>query len=99
MIPQIINILAAAYLPKHAYLYHFQNTIYYGVPDKPQAFWVDQFVYLGGVNMRIFVVKKGTIIRAAVFILLVVGAIVYTQVALVDARRYQASQNPCRSAG
>ncbi|MDD5017392.1 MAG: polysaccharide deacetylase family protein [Eubacteriales bacterium] len=35
--------------------------------------------------MRIFVVKKSTIIRAAVFILLVVGAIVYTQVALVDA--------------
>lgn len=32
--------------------------------------------------MRIFVVKKGTIIRAAVFVLLIVGAIVYTQVAL-----------------
>lgn len=35
--------------------------------------------------MRILVVKKGTIIRAAVFVLLVVGAIVYTQVALSDA--------------
>ena len=34
--------------------------------------------------MRIFVVKKGTIIRAAVFVLLLIGAIVYTQVALVD---------------
>ncbi|MGE5494238.1 MAG: polysaccharide deacetylase family protein [Burkholderiales bacterium] len=31
--------------------------------------------------MRIFVVKKSTLIRAAVFVLLVVGAIVYTQVA------------------
>ena len=35
--------------------------------------------------MHIFVVKKATIIRAAVFVLLVVGAIVYTQVALNDA--------------
>lgn len=35
--------------------------------------------------MHIFVVKKNTIIRAAVFVLLVVGAIVYTQVALSDA--------------
>ena len=35
--------------------------------------------------MHIFVVKKATIIRAAVFVLLVVGAIVYTQVALGDA--------------
>lgn len=31
--------------------------------------------------MRIFVVKKSTIIRAAVFVLLVIGAIIYTQVA------------------
>jgi peptidoglycan/xylan/chitin deacetylase (PgdA/CDA1 family) len=31
--------------------------------------------------MRIFVVKKNTIIRAAVFVLLVIGAIIYTQVA------------------
>ncbi len=31
--------------------------------------------------MRIFVVKKWTLIRAAVFVLLVVGAIIYTQVA------------------
>jgi peptidoglycan/xylan/chitin deacetylase (PgdA/CDA1 family) len=31
--------------------------------------------------MRIFVVKKSTLIRAAVFVLLVIGAIVYTQVA------------------
>jgi len=31
--------------------------------------------------MRIFVVKKWTLIRAAVFILLVIGAIIYTQVA------------------
>ncbi len=31
--------------------------------------------------MRIFVVKKSTLIRAAVFVLLLVGAIVYTQVA------------------
>lgn len=35
--------------------------------------------------MRIFVVKKGTLIRAAVFVLLIVGAIVFTQVALSDA--------------
>lgn len=35
--------------------------------------------------MRIFVVKKNTLIRAAVFVLLIVGAIVYTQVALSDA--------------
>ncbi len=35
--------------------------------------------------MRILVVKKGTIIRAAVFVLLVVGAIVYTQMALSGA--------------
>jgi peptidoglycan/xylan/chitin deacetylase (PgdA/CDA1 family) len=35
--------------------------------------------------MRIFVVKKNTLIRAAVFVLLVVGAIVYTQVALSQA--------------
>lgn len=35
--------------------------------------------------MHIFVVKKSTIIRAAVFVLLVVGAIVYTQVAINDA--------------
>ncbi len=35
--------------------------------------------------MHIFVVKKSTIIRAAVFVLLVVGAIVYTQVAIGDA--------------
>ena len=50
-----------------------KNTIYYIIR------------FLGGVNMRIFVVKKSTIIRAAVFVLLVVGAIVYTQVALGDA--------------
>ncbi len=31
--------------------------------------------------MRIFVVKKNTLIRAAVFLLVVIGAIVYTQVA------------------
>lgn len=31
--------------------------------------------------MRIFVVKKNTLIRAAVFLLIVIGAIVYTQVA------------------
>lgn len=31
--------------------------------------------------MRIFVVKKSTLIRAAVFVLLVIGAIIYTQVA------------------
>ena len=31
--------------------------------------------------MRIFVVKKNTLIRAAIFLLLVIGAIVYTQVA------------------
>lgn len=35
--------------------------------------------------MHIFVVKKKTIIRAAVFLLLVVGAIVYTQAAITDA--------------
>ncbi|MGI5849078.1 MAG: polysaccharide deacetylase family protein [Christensenellales bacterium] len=35
--------------------------------------------------MRIFVVKKGTLIRAAVFVLLIIGAIVYTQVALGEA--------------
>ncbi len=35
--------------------------------------------------MRIFVVKKNTLIRAAVFVLLVIGAIVYTQVAFSDA--------------
>jgi peptidoglycan/xylan/chitin deacetylase (PgdA/CDA1 family) len=35
--------------------------------------------------MHIFVVKKSTIIRAAVFVLLIVGAIVYTQVAINDA--------------
>ena len=35
--------------------------------------------------MRIFVVKKNTLIRAAVFVLLVVGAIVYTQAVLSDA--------------
>ncbi len=35
--------------------------------------------------MHIFVVKKRTIIRAAVFLLLVVGAIVYTQLAMGDA--------------
>jgi len=35
--------------------------------------------------MHIFVVKKNTIIRAAVFVLLVVGAIVYTQIAINDA--------------
>jgi peptidoglycan/xylan/chitin deacetylase (PgdA/CDA1 family) len=36
--------------------------------------------------MRIFVVKKNTLIRAAVFLLLIIGAIVYTQVALSDAK-------------
>jgi peptidoglycan/xylan/chitin deacetylase (PgdA/CDA1 family) len=36
--------------------------------------------------MRIFVVKKSTLIRAAVFLLLVIGAIVYTQVAFSDAK-------------
>ena len=36
--------------------------------------------------MRIFVVKKSTLIRAAVFVLLIVAAIVYTQVALSDSR-------------
>jgi len=36
--------------------------------------------------MRIFVVKKNTLIRAAVFALLIIGAIVYTQLALSDAR-------------
>jgi peptidoglycan/xylan/chitin deacetylase (PgdA/CDA1 family) len=36
--------------------------------------------------MRIFVVKKNTLIRAAVFALLIIGAIVYTQVALSDAK-------------
>ncbi len=35
--------------------------------------------------MRIFVVKKSTIIRAAVFLLLIVGAIIYMQVAVGDA--------------
>ncbi len=35
--------------------------------------------------MRIFVVKKNTLIRAGIFILLIVGAIVYTQVALNSA--------------
>lgn len=35
--------------------------------------------------MHIFVVKKNTIIRMAIFVLLVVGAIVYTQVAINDA--------------
>lgn len=35
--------------------------------------------------MRIFVVKKNTLIRAGVFLLLIIGAIVYTQVALSDA--------------
>ncbi len=35
--------------------------------------------------MHIFIVKKKTIIRAAVFLLLVVGAIVYTQVAMGEA--------------
>lgn len=35
--------------------------------------------------MHIFVIKKWTIIRAAVFLLLIVGAIVYTQVAINDA--------------
>ena len=32
--------------------------------------------------MRIFVVKKNTLIRAGIFLLLIIGAIVYTQVAL-----------------
>ncbi len=36
--------------------------------------------------MRIFVVKKSTLIRAAVFLLLVIGAIVYTQVAFGSAQ-------------
>ena len=36
--------------------------------------------------MRIFVVKKSTLIRAAVFLLLVIGAIVYTQVAFGGAK-------------
>ncbi len=36
--------------------------------------------------MHIFVVKKSTLIRAGLFVLLVIGAIVYTQVAFVDAR-------------
>jgi len=36
--------------------------------------------------MRIFVVKKNTLIRAGVFLLLIIGAIVYTQVALSDAK-------------
>lgn len=36
--------------------------------------------------MRIFVVKKSTLIRAAVFLLLVIGAIVYTQVAFGDTK-------------
>jgi hypothetical protein len=36
--------------------------------------------------MRIFVVKKNTLIRAAIFLLLVIGAIVYTQVAFRDAK-------------
>jgi peptidoglycan/xylan/chitin deacetylase (PgdA/CDA1 family) len=35
--------------------------------------------------MRIFVVKKNTLIRAAIFLLLVIGAIVYTQVAFHEA--------------
>lgn len=35
--------------------------------------------------MHIFVVKKATIIRAAVFLLLIVGAIVYTQAAIGEA--------------
>ncbi len=35
--------------------------------------------------MRIFVVKKSTLIRAGIFILLVIGAIVYTQVAFGSA--------------
>jgi peptidoglycan/xylan/chitin deacetylase (PgdA/CDA1 family) len=35
--------------------------------------------------MRIFVVKKNTLIRAGIFLLLIIGAIVYTQVALNDA--------------
>jgi peptidoglycan/xylan/chitin deacetylase (PgdA/CDA1 family) len=41
--------------------------------------------------MRIFVVKKSTLIRAAVFLLLVIGAIVYTQVAFGDAAAEPAS--------
>ena len=54
---------------------------------KTNAFWggyINSF-YLGGVCMRIFVVKKNTIIRTVVFVLLLVGAIVYTQVSLSDA--------------
>ena len=35
--------------------------------------------------MHIFVVKKATIIRAAVFVLLVVGAIVYAQAVISEA--------------
>ena len=34
--------------------------------------------------MRIFVVKKNTLIRAGVFLLLIIGAIVYTQIALSE---------------
>ena len=41
--------------------------------------------------MRIFVVKKNTLIRAAVFVLLIIGAIVYTQLALSDARPVSSS--------
>lgn len=36
--------------------------------------------------MRILVVKKGTIIKAAVCVLLIIGAIVFTQVAFVDSK-------------
>jgi len=51
--------------------------------------------------MRIFVVKKNTLIRAVVFLLIVVGAIVYTQVAFhrVEPATTEASVMPvCRVA-
>ena len=44
--------------------------------------------------MRIFVVKKNTLIRAAVFLLLIIGAIVYTQVALSDAAPVSSMSEP-----
>ena len=44
--------------------------------------------------MRIFVVKKNTLIRAAVFLLLIIGAIVYTQVALSDAMPVTSMSEP-----
>ncbi len=44
--------------------------------------------------MRIFVVKKNTLIRAAVFLLLIIGAIVYTQVALSDAMPVSSMSEP-----